>query len=195
MILRVSIRLLFRWSTLPKTCTSTRWRRCGGVCIVVFGTTTFFVSDSFFFFVVFFTITNTKDPVKKTFCFTGNKKIIYASVKCKKLLPLFIQPNQASLEFTETNRNTQVTFVFLYTTAVRGMKGQSQQTESNCFVPRFRCWWINGETDSHVCLCCSAPPVPLPQTTLTTPSSSSADVVALVICLLMWLLSCLFLSI
>lgn len=32
-----------------KTCTSTRWRRCGGVCIVVFGTTTFFVSDSFLF--------------------------------------------------------------------------------------------------------------------------------------------------
>lgn len=110
------------------------------------------------FFFVFFTITNTKDPVEKTFCFTGNKKIIYASVKCKNLLPLFIQPNQASLEFTETNRNTQVTFVFLYTTAVRGMKGQSQQTELNCFVPSFRCWWINGETDSHVCLCCSAQP-------------------------------------
>lgn len=35
------------------------------------------------------------------------------------------------------------------------MKGQSQQTELNFFVPRFRCWWINGETDSHVCLCCS----------------------------------------
>lgn len=56
-----------------------------------------------FFVVVFFTITNTKDPVEKTFCFTGNKKIIYASVKCN-LLPLFIHPNQASLEFTETNR-------------------------------------------------------------------------------------------
>lgn len=46
---------------------------------------------SFFFFRLFclgfffFTITNTKDPVEKTFCFTGNKKIIYASVKCKKL--------------------------------------------------------------------------------------------------------------
>lgn len=35
------------------------------------------------------------------------------------------------------------------------MKGQSQQTELNFFVPHFRCWWINGETDSHVCLCCS----------------------------------------
>lgn len=104
-ILRVSIQPLFWWSTLPKTCTSTRWRRCGNVCIVAFGTTTFFVSDSCSFFVfVFFTITNTKDPVEKTFCFTGNKKIIYASVKCKNLLPLFIQPNQASLEFTETHR-------------------------------------------------------------------------------------------
>lgn len=108
------------------------------VCIVVFGTTTFFLFLTLVFFFVFFTITNTKDPVEKTFCFTGNKKIIYASVKCKNLLPLFIQPNQGSLEFTETNRNTQVTFVFLYTTAVRGMKGQSQQTEPNCFVPTFQ---------------------------------------------------------
>lgn len=50
------------------------------------------VRDHYFFcfwlfFFVFFTITNTKDPVKKTFCFTGNKNIIYASVKCKNLLP------------------------------------------------------------------------------------------------------------
>lgn len=43
----------------------------------------FFVSD---FFLFVFAITNTKDPVEKTFCFTGNKKIIYASVKCKKKL-------------------------------------------------------------------------------------------------------------
>lgn len=130
------------------------------------------------FFLVFFTITNTKDPVEKTFCFTGNKKIIYASVKCKNWLPLFIQPNQASLEFTETNRNTPVTFVFLYTTVVRGMKGQSQQTEPNCFVPHFRCWWINGETDSHVCLCCS---------TTCPPAPDNTDNSILLIC---WFCSC-----
>lgn len=41
-----------------------------------------------FVFFVFFTITNTKDPVEKTFCFTGNKNIIYASVKCKNFTPL-----------------------------------------------------------------------------------------------------------
>lgn len=134
-----------------------------------------------FFFFVFFTITNTKDPVKKTFCFTGNKNIIYASVKCKNLLPP-IHPAKPGLSGVLRNRNTQVTFVFWYTTAVRGMKGQSQQTEPNCFVQRFRCWWINGETDSHVCLCCSARSshsLHQPKTILTTSSSfsSSDDVV------------------
>lgn len=85
-VLQVSIWPLLRWSALPKTCTSTRtrWRWCRGICIVAFGTTTFFFVSDFFLFV--FAITNTKDPVEKTFCFTGNKKIIYASVKCKRKL-------------------------------------------------------------------------------------------------------------
>lgn len=66
--------------------------------------------------------------------------------------PLFNQANPGL-----SGVYTQVTFVFLYTRpAVRGMKGQSRQTEPDCFVPHFRCWWINGETDSHVCLCCYA---------------------------------------
>lgn len=131
----------------------------GGVAVSAsscLGPLLFFCFWLFFLFV--FAITNTKDPVEKTFCFTGNKKIIYASVKCKKKIDFPSSSCSQTRPLWSLQKQTQVTFVFLYTSAVRGMKGQSQQTEPNCFVPRFRCWWINGETDRQVCLCCSALP-------------------------------------
>lgn len=190
MTLRVSIRLLFRWSTLPKTCTSTRWWRCGGVCIVAFGTTTFDVSDSrFFCCCFFFTITNTKDPVEKTFCFTGNKKIIYASVKCN-LLPLFIHPNQASLEFTETNRKHTGDFcIFIHPCGEwneRTVPTDRTQLLCTTFQVLMNKRW-NWQSCLSLLFC---PPnsfiLLLLQTTLTTPSALWADVVAVLVCLLLW---------
>lgn len=148
----------------------------------------FFVCFWLSYFQLFFSITNTTDPVEKTFCFTGNKKIIYASVKCKKITsPL---QNQASLEFTETNSNTH-SWLLYFCTPLRWEDWKDSPNRQNQFLCTTFQVLMNKRWNWQPCLSLSFCPRPDWQL-FSFPSA--ADVAAVVMSLLLWTLSCLFVS-
>lgn len=69
----------------------------------------------FLFCFDFSTITNTKDPIEKTFCFTGNKKIIYASVKCKRITSPSSSSQTRSLWSLQKPTETHRWLLYFYT--------------------------------------------------------------------------------